>query len=99
MLTIIRDSNATNGTRAYKVVLDGVVLGKIKNNQTLEFDLAPGHHELVLKIDWCRSNIVEFDTEDGNARYACGAYVSGLAASIVMRNEYLYLIPAELLDK
>jgi len=47
--------------RAYKVVLDGKVIGTIKDGEQVEFDVAPGRHQLQLKIDWCRSNIVDFE--------------------------------------
>jgi hypothetical protein len=94
MLTIIRESSTVNAGRAYKVVLDGVVVGQVKNGQTAEFELTPGQHVLHLKIDWCRSNIVEIDSADGNERFACGGLMEGLIASIVSRNNYLYLLPS-----
>ena len=93
MLTIVRESSTVNGTRAYKVVLDGDVVGKVKNGETVEFELPPGQHTLHLKIDWCRSNIIEFNTVDGNETYTCGGRLEGLIPSIMMRNDYLFLMP------
>jgi hypothetical protein len=55
MLTIVMESSTVNGTRAYKVVLDGDVVG--------------------------------------NETYTCGGRLEGLIPSIMMRNDYLFLMP------
>lgn len=44
----------------YKVVLDGNIIGHIKNGEEKEFDIPEGNHDLFLKIDWCRSNVLSF---------------------------------------
>lgn len=95
MLTIVRNSTVADGTRAYKVVLDGVVVGKVKNGETVEFALTPGKHVLHLKIDWCRSDIVEFDSAEGNERYVCGALVAGLIPMLMRPKDYIFLLPSE----
>jgi len=43
-----------------------------------------------LKIDWCRSNIIEFDTFDGNATQP----PQGLIPSIGTRSDCLFLMLA-----
>jgi hypothetical protein len=96
LLTIIRDSSVVNGTRAFKVVLDGKAVARIKNGETIELDLAPGDHSLLLKIDWCRSNIVELTADSEAVTYRCGSYLDGFVATIIARNNYLYLLPATL---
>jgi hypothetical protein len=59
-LTIRRDSGYADRLRAYKVVLDGQRIGEIRNGETKEFSIGPGKHALLLKIDWCGSETVEF---------------------------------------
>jgi hypothetical protein len=64
-LTVARDSGYADRLRAYKIVLDGVVVGTIRNGETKTFSIVPGHHSLSLKIDWCGSKPVKFAAADG----------------------------------
>jgi hypothetical protein len=64
-LTVVRDSGYADRLRAYKIVLDGVVIGTIGNGETKTFLVAPGEHSLSLKIDWCGSKAVTFVAADG----------------------------------
>jgi hypothetical protein len=61
MPAMMGDSSTVNGTRAHKVVLDGDVVGKVKNGETVEFELPPGRHTLHPKIEWCRSIMMRND--------------------------------------
>jgi hypothetical protein len=98
LVTIIRDSSVVNGTRAFKVILDGKQVAKIKNGERIELDVAPGDHSLLLKIDWCRSNIVELRADSEDVTYRCGSHLEGFLATIIARNDYLYLLPALLME-
>jgi hypothetical protein len=49
--------------RSYKVFLNGIHIGKIKQGQTCRFDCTPKSHTLQLKIDWCSSALVTFHVE------------------------------------
>jgi hypothetical protein len=51
--------------RAYKVVVDGNVVGEIHNGESKDFDVAPGTHNLMLKVDWCHSRELPFDLSPG----------------------------------
>jgi hypothetical protein len=73
MITLQRDSGYADRLRAYTVVLDGEVVGKIKNGQRLELNVTPGEHQLHLKIDWCRSNFVDFQFEGAPVAFECGS--------------------------
>ncbi len=64
------DAGWDDAARAYKVIIDGKEAGKILKGQTLQFDLAPGHHTLRLKIDWCSSRELIFDVAEGKTVYA-----------------------------
>jgi len=65
-LTIVRDSGYADRMRAYKVILDGAVIGEIRNGETKEFRVTPGEHQLSLKIDWCGSKAIAFTAPEGD---------------------------------
>jgi len=51
--------------RRYDVMIDGQEVAKVRHGQRLELPVAPGRHEVFLKIDWCRSPIVTVDAQPG----------------------------------
>jgi hypothetical protein len=97
MIRIKRDTGYTDRLRAYKVVLDGNVIGEIKNDQQVELDVAPGKHHLTLKIDWCRSNIVDFEVNQDTVEFECGSNLRGFKVLLVifyvlfLRSKYIWL--------
>jgi hypothetical protein len=97
MIKIKRESGYVDRFRAYKVVLDGDVIGEIKNGQEVEFAISPGSHQLHLKIDWCRSNIVNFETAGKLVNFACGSNLRGIKLlftflyTTFLRSQYLWL--------
>jgi hypothetical protein len=59
--------------RAYKVAIDGEVLGELRRGEEQVFEVRPGHHEVQLRIDWTRSQPVEVDLVAGSeATLTCG---------------------------
>lgn len=97
MVRINRLKEYTNSWRSYQVVLDGDVVGELKDGQQIEFDVNPGQHSLCLKIDWCRSNVVNFRVWRHDVEFECGCNLdksSVLQALIYitsMRTNYLWL--------
>jgi hypothetical protein len=65
-VTLIRDTGYVDAARAYKVLLDGAVVNRIKQGATLRFEVPPGEHHLQLKIDWCSSRAVVFSVADND---------------------------------
>ena len=59
-----------DATRSYKVLIDGVKIGEIKNGETKYFDVPEGYHTLQLKIDWCSSGVQQIFIEKGKDFYA-----------------------------
>ena len=55
-----RDSGYVDHQRAYRVVIDGEKRAKISNGESIEIVVEPGNHEILLKIDWLRSNTINF---------------------------------------
>lgn|SRR5215510_3625071 len=95
MIRIIRDSGYTDRFRSYKVIVDGQAVGKIKNGGRLEFDLPPGRHRLYLKIDWCRSNLVDFETDSDVIQFECGSNLPGWRSLLALL--YITLLPDQYL--
>jgi hypothetical protein len=51
--------------RAYRVMLDGNEVGRVKRGETLTVTATPGQHELHFAIDWCRSAYQDLELADG----------------------------------
>lgn len=68
--------------RAYKVLIDGKEIGRIKSGETLNFPLATGNHTLQLKIDWCSSKETVIMIVENQAPYAkCAPVGKGLLSA------------------
>ncbi len=97
MIRINRDTGYADRLRAYKVVLDGNVIGEIRNGQQVEFDVGSGKHQLNLKIDWCRSNMVDFEMNQDSVQFECGSNLRGFKILlaifyvIFLRSKYIWL--------
>jgi len=97
MIKLKRDSGWADSVRAYKVVLDSEVIGNINDGEEKEFDVDVGHHELFLKIDWCRSNSIKFNMGDSIEDFECGSSLRGwkvlmaMIYVIFLRDKYLWL--------
>lgn len=46
-------------------MVDGEPISKIKHGQRVELPVPRGPHELLLKIAWCTSRPITFDTQPG----------------------------------
>jgi hypothetical protein len=77
MITLKRDSGWADRLCAYKVVLDGNVVGEIGNGELFQLDVPKGKHSLNLRIDRCGSNIVEFTTDGNTVGFECGNSLRG----------------------
>lgn len=97
LIRIQRDSGYADRVRAYKVVVDGNVIGEIKNGQQIEFQIEPGRHELYLKVDWCQSHIIEFEMKQDDIEFECGSNLRGLKIFLSIfyvtffRKDYIWL--------
>lgn len=77
MLTLARDSTFADSLRAYSILLDGVNIGTIRDGEIKHFDIKPGMHSLMLRIDWARSQKIEFNFIEGyDAIFLCSSSVN-----------------------
>lgn len=67
-LVVHRRSEWANRARAIGLYLDGQKIASIKNGETEEFDLQPGHYKLKAKIDWCGSQVNYLDIGGSEVR-------------------------------
>ena len=75
---LTRDKGWADSLRAYKVLLDGEEVYKIKQGGSYQFNASPGPHELYLKIDWCRSNKIQFSIENNQSiKFTCRSNLRG----------------------
>ena len=97
MIKIKRNSGYADKLRAYQIIVDGKVIGEIKDGQKIEIAVPKGYHKMYLKIDWCRSNFIDFELSEEVIEFECGSNLTGikLLFSIVyatlFRNDYIWL--------
>ena len=97
-ISVSRDSGYADRLRVYRVLLDGIEIGRVGNGETKSFDVKPGQHHLALKIDWGSSNAIDFGiANDQSVKFMCGSNLRGfrlaigLYYAIFARSKYLWL--------
>lgn len=85
--------------RAYRVVIDGTTVGKIKAGEEQSFEVDPGQHVVQLRVDWARSRKLEVDVVDaGEVELQCQARQAldaTLHSFVLLGANYMYLRPAD----
>ena len=65
MIRIVRENlNNSQLSTAYKIFIDGVCHGKIKMDETKEFEVERGWHTVWIKSGWWRSNKLRMNVSD-----------------------------------
>jgi hypothetical protein len=95
-VTLTRAKAYVDKVRAYKVLLDGQSVGRIKEGETQSFSAPAGPHQLQLKVDWAGSPTFTFDLAPGDdVRFICRPKANAFTAilySLFARNKYLLLV-------
>ncbi len=98
MIKINRKKEYNDKFREYEVILDNNYLGNIYAGETKNFEVASGNHTIYLKIDWCRSNTLDFHVSENEVfEFECGNSVTGwkrlfdVIYTIFLRNKYLWI--------
>lgn len=96
-VTIARASAYVDRARAYKIMIDGHEVGRIKNDTSQTLSVPAGSHELFLKVDWATSPPLTVDVSPGQeVRYVCRPTANAFLAvlySFFNRKNYLTLEP------
>lgn len=59
--------------RKFRVLLDGQEIDRIQRGVTRTYEITPGEHELIIKIDWVSSPTARFRCDAGeDVRFVCG---------------------------
>lgn len=64
-ITIVRKSESMGVLRRLKILLDGKVVGWVKDGQSQTIEVPEGAHEVSVKMDWVKSNRVTVDGDAG----------------------------------
>lgn len=72
-----RDSGWADGVRKYKILLDGNVLCKIADGETLTLPIEAGQHTIKVKIDWCGSKVINFTVQEKNVVFDIASNLRG----------------------
>jgi len=64
-LVLTRKGEWANRRQQYKVVIDGAEAGKIRNDESREFELAEGTHTIQCKYLWTSSDEKTFEIKEG----------------------------------
>lgn len=98
MIIITRDSGYADRLRKYKILIDGTEIGEISDGETKSFDISAGTHSLQLKIDWAKSNIINFtQTTNEDLKFKVTSPLRGkniiktILYSTIFSNKYLNL--------
>ncbi len=94
MIRLVRGKGFVDSARKYKVLLDGREIGRIKRNQTFEYEPEMGDHTLELAIDWCKSPSLPFAYVGERIEFTCrpGAKPwNALFKALFQRKQYIVL--------
>lgn len=85
--------------RAYRVVIDGTAVGKVKAGEKQSFAVEAGRHVVQLRLDWGRSRKLEVDVVDaGEVELQCQArhaLDATLHSWVLLGVNYMHLRPAD----
>lgn len=77
-ITVSRTTSYADRLRAYKVKVDGMVVGSVRARKSVTVPVSPGRHSLVLRIDWCGSEQIDFEIQPGeHVFFDCGSSLAG----------------------
>ncbi len=68
ILKIHRIPNFVGRIRSYSILVDGTRVNSIKDGETAEIRLLPGHHNIIVKLDWTKSNSINVNIEPGQIK-------------------------------
>lgn len=76
-IRIKRDSGYADVVRAYKIMLDGKAVSRVYDGRTVSVEVPPGKHQLYVKLDIWRSNVVDFEAGNSDMLFECGNHLRG----------------------
>ena len=89
-ISIERSNAYINRFRDIHIFIDGEKVGSLANGESADYTTTAGQHEVVAKIDWCRSPKISVDlSEDETKTLRIGGfkysnYIVALAAGLLL---------------
>lgn len=78
MIRLYRIHQYRDKLRSYKIIIDDEYISDIQSGETLDLEIPEGKHTIYLKIDWCRSNKINFyKSNNENIEFDCGNSMDG----------------------
>ena len=75
-LILTRSRDPFPSLSPFQIVIDGRPLASVGRGRTAVIDLPDGHHEVIARCDWCRSNPLEIEVgPQGNNHAEVGSVV------------------------
>jgi hypothetical protein len=94
-IVVRRGGGYVDGARAYKIVIDGVISGKVSKNGTLRLKVQAGAHEAIARVDWCGSPPVQLSLKPGEVAElgvvnGYGLWKIALGAILILPRIYMF---------
>jgi|HubBroStandDraft_6_1064221.scaffolds.fasta_scaffold383430_2 hypothetical protein len=84
-IAVSRDRGYADRLRDYRVLLDGGEIGRIGNGGQRSFEIAAGRHQLMMRVDWGRSNVLTFEIgPDQSVKFRCGSSLRGWRLALTL---------------
>ena len=98
-IIVRRGGGWVDGARAYKIVIDGMILGKVSKNGTLRLKVPAGEHEVIARVDWCGSPPVQLSLKPGEVVElgvvnGYGLWKIALGAMLILPGIYMFTVGA-----
>lgn len=65
-VTIDRIHHYRDTVRAYQIKVDGQVVGRVKDDKQHTFEIAPGVHQVRVRLMWLQSPVIELNVGGGD---------------------------------
>lgn len=79
-----RQSTYGDKLRAYKIFVDDLEVGKIKDGEVWTHSVSQGEHTLQLKVDWCKTPQIKFVSQEQDCEFECHSNVTGWKVPFVI---------------
>ncbi len=98
-IIVRRGGGWVDGARAYKIVIDGMIAGKVSKNGTLRLKVPAGEHEVIARVDWCGSPPVQLSLKPGEVAElgvvnGYGLWKIALGAMFILPGIYMFTVGA-----
>ena len=99
-LVITRTRQYANSIRRCSILVDGSHAAYVKHGETISITVDDGAHEVIAKMDWCRSDPLSVNVQSGTTiQLRTGCYAKGWRLLlgilyVLVPGWYLYVEPA-----